>query len=127
MQLTFDFFLPSLPHLNSLGVATKTQEHKSFAKGSPCFLVIMFKNKVNLLLLGALKSGTIDMSQHVSHPDELEIYDVRLSGDFNSMFALLRDGNQLKILHFHNSVLKNYISPMMHLAQHCASILETKT
>ncbi|XP_065362715.1 anaphase-promoting complex subunit 4 [Calliphora vicina] len=126
-ELTYDFFLPPLPQLNSLGVSSKTQEHKSFAKGSPCFLVVILKcGKVHLLLLGALKSGSIDMSQHVSHPDELEVHDVRLSGDFNAMYALLRDGNQLKILHFHNSVLKEYISPMMHLAQHCANILETK-
>lgn len=88
--------------------------------------MILKCGKVNLLLLGALKAGSIDLSQHVSHPDELEVYDVRLSGNFNSMYALLRDGNQLKVLHFHNAVLKEYISPMVHLAQHCANILETK-
>ncbi|XP_046802677.1 anaphase-promoting complex subunit 4 [Lucilia cuprina] len=126
-ELTYDFFLPPLPHLSSLGVSSKTEEHKTFAKGSPCFLVVILKcGKVHLLLLGALKSGAIDMSQHVSHPDELVVHDVRLSGDFNAMYALLRDGNQLKILHFHNTVLKEYISPMIHLAQHCANILETK-
>lgn len=118
--------MPPLPQLNSLGISSKAQEHKSFAKGSPCFLVVVLKCKIHLLLLGALKSGTIDLSQHVSHPDELEVYDVRLSGDFNAMYALLRDGNQLKILHFRNNVLKDFLSPMMHLAQHCANIWETK-
>lgn len=119
--------MPPLPHLNSLGVTSKAQEHKSFTKGSPCFLLITLKSgKVNFLLLGALKSGTLDLSQHVSHPDELDVYDVRLNGDFNAVYTLLRDGSQLKILHFTNSVLKEYISPIIHLAHHCANILETK-
>ena len=119
--------MPPLPHLNSLGVSTKAQEHKSFTKGSPCFLIITLKcGKVNFLLLGALKSGAIDLSQHVSHPDELDVYDVRLSADFNGVYTLVRDGSQLKILHFTNSVLKEYISPMIDLALHCANILETK-
>ncbi|KAM7350465.1 anaphase-promoting complex subunit 4 [Cochliomyia hominivorax] len=126
-ELTFDFFLPPLPQLNSLGISSKNQEHKTFSKGSPCFLVVILKSgKVNFLLLGALKAGSIDMSHHVSHPDELEVYDVRLSGYFNSVYALLRDGNLLKLFHFQNSILKEYISPMLHLSQHCANILETK-
>uniref|UniRef100_A0A1I8P3B4 Anaphase-promoting complex subunit 4 n=1 Tax=Stomoxys calcitrans TaxID=35570 RepID=A0A1I8P3B4_STOCA len=126
-EITHDFFLPDLPQLSSLGVSSKTQEHKSFAKGTPCFLVVILKSgKVLLFLLGALKAGSIDMSQHVSFPDELEVYDVRISGDFDAMYALLRDGMQLKILHFKNAVLKEYISPMMQMAQHCANILETK-
>lgn len=81
---------------------------------------------MHLLLLGALKAGSIDMSQHVSFPDEMEVYDVRLSGAFDAIYALLRDGTQLKVLHFHNDVLKEYMSPMLKLAQHCANILETK-
>uniref|UniRef100_A0A1A9VNC3 Anaphase-promoting complex subunit 4 n=1 Tax=Glossina austeni TaxID=7395 RepID=A0A1A9VNC3_GLOAU len=126
-ELAFDFFLPPLPPLNNLGVASKSQEHKSFAKGAPCFLVVILKSgKIFLLFLGALKAGSIDMSQHVSYPDDFEIFDARLSGDFNAMYALVRDGDKIKVLHFCNAILKEYISPMMHLAMHCANILETK-
>lgn len=126
-QLAFDFFLPPLPPLNNLGIASKSQEHKSFAKGSPCFLVVILESgKIFLLFLGALKAGSIDMSQHVSYPDDFEIFDARLSGDFNAMYALVRDGDKIKVLHFCNAILKEYISPMMHLAMHCANILETK-
>uniref|UniRef100_A0A1B0AFH1 Anaphase-promoting complex subunit 4 n=1 Tax=Glossina pallidipes TaxID=7398 RepID=A0A1B0AFH1_GLOPL len=126
-ELAFDFFLPPLPPLNNLGIASKSQEHKSFAKGSPCFLVVILKSgKIFLLFLGALKAGSIDMSQHVSYPDDFEIFDARLSGDFNAMYALVRDGDKIKVLHFCNAILKEYISPMMHLAMHCANILETK-
>lgn len=126
-QFTHEFFLPTLPQLNSLGISSKPQEDKSFAKGTPSFLVVILKNgKVHLLLLGALKAGSIDMSQHVASPEDLEVYDVRLSGDFNSVFALVRDGKQLRLLHFRNSVLKDYLSPMMQLALHCANVLDTK-
>ncbi|XP_075155893.1 anaphase-promoting complex subunit 4 [Haematobia irritans] len=126
-EITHDFFLPSLPQLSSLGVSSKVQTHKSFAKSSPCFLVVILKTgKVYLFLLGALKAGSIDMSHHVSFPDNSEVYDVRLSGDFDAMYALVRDGMQLKILHFKNTVLKEYISPMLQLAQYRANVLETK-
>uniref|UniRef100_A0A1A9WHR9 Anaphase-promoting complex subunit 4 n=1 Tax=Glossina brevipalpis TaxID=37001 RepID=A0A1A9WHR9_9MUSC len=126
-ELAFDFFLPPLPPLNNLGISSKSQEHKSFAKGSPCFLVVILKNgKIFLLFLGALKAGSIDMSQHVSQPDDFEIFDAHLSGDFNAMYTLVRDGDKIKVLHFCNAILKEYISPMMHLAMHCANILETK-
>ncbi|XP_061401695.1 anaphase-promoting complex subunit 4 [Musca vetustissima] len=126
-EITHDFFLPSLPQLNSLGVSSKVQEHKSFAKGTPSFLVVLLKSgKVHLLLLGALKAGCIDLSKHVLFAEELEVYDVRLSGDFDAMYALVRYGNQLNVLHFRNPVFSEYMSPMMKLAQYCANILETK-
>lgn len=104
-----------------------TEEQRSFAKGSPCFLVVItVAGKVHLLLLGALRAGQIDLRQHVIHPKELTVHDVRLSGDFNAIYALISDGSDLKVLHFHNSVLQEYISPMLHLAVYCANVLETK-
>ncbi|XP_005191552.1 anaphase-promoting complex subunit 4-like [Musca domestica] len=126
-EVTHDFFLPALPHLNSLGVSSKVQEHKSFSKGTPSFLVVLLKNgQVHLLLLGALKAGCIDLSKHVLFPEELEVYDVRLSGNFDAIYALVRHGQELNVLHFQNPVFKEYMSPMMKLAQYCANILETK-
>ncbi|XP_037937267.1 anaphase-promoting complex subunit 4 [Teleopsis dalmanni] len=127
-ELSYDFFLPTLPSLSAIGAPAKTIEyHKSFAKGSPCFLVIiMTSGKVHFLLLGALKAGTIDLKEHVAQPDEFEVYDVRMSGDFNTVYALVRDGGYLKVLQFHNEILEQYISPMLHLSEHCANILETK-
>lgn len=103
------------------------EEQRSFAKGSPCFLVVItITGKVHLLLLGALRAGQIDLKEHMIHPDKFTVHDVRLSGDFNAMYALVSDGSDLKVLHFHNSVLQEYISPMLHLAVHCANVLETK-
>lgn len=120
-------FLPKLPPLTNIDPCLKTLDQKSFPKGSPCFLVvIMSSGKVHLLLLGALQAGSIDLTQHILHPEEFEVYDVRLNGDFNAIYALLRDGRQLKVLHFHNQVLQDSISPMLELAAHCAHILETK-
>lgn len=86
----------------------------------------MRSGKVHLLLLGALQAGSIDLTQHILHPENFDVYDVRLNGDFNAIYALLRDGQQLKLLHFHNQVLQDSISPMLELASHCANILETK-
>ncbi|XP_036345474.1 anaphase-promoting complex subunit 4-like [Rhagoletis pomonella] len=125
---TFDFFLPPLPPLSGIGSLPKSpEEQRSFAKGSPCFLVVItLTGKVHLLLLGALRSGQIDLKQHVVHPQEFTVHDVRLSGNFNAIYALVSDGNELKVLHFHNKVLQEYISPMLHLAVHCANVLETK-
>nr|XP_014097540.1 anaphase-promoting complex subunit 4 [Bactrocera oleae] len=125
---TFDFFLPPLPPLSGIGSSTKmAEEQRSFAKGSPCFLVVItITGKVHLLLLGALRAGQIDLKEHMIHPDKFTVHDVRLSGDFNAMYALVSDGSDLKVLHFHNSVLQEYISPMLHLAVHCANVLETK-
>uniref|UniRef100_A0A0A1XN54 Anaphase-promoting complex subunit 4 n=1 Tax=Zeugodacus cucurbitae TaxID=28588 RepID=A0A0A1XN54_ZEUCU len=125
---TFDFFLPPLPPLSGIGSSAKMpDEQRSFAKGSPCFLVVItVTGKVHLLLLGALRAGQIDLRQHVQHPEEFTVHDVRLSGDFNAIYALVTDGTELKVLHFHNAVLQDYISPMLHLAVHCANVLETK-
>lgn len=90
-------------------------------------MVVLLKNgQVHLLLLGALKAGCIDLSKHVLFPQELEVYDVRLSGNFDAIYALVRHGQELNVLHFQNPVFKEYMSPMMKLAQYCANILETK-
>ncbi|EDW65265.1 anaphase-promoting complex subunit 4 isoform X1 [Drosophila virilis] len=120
-------YLPKLPPLTNIDPCLKTLDQKSFPKGSPCFLVVIMRSgKVHLLLLGALQAGSIDLTQHVLNPDQFDVYDVRLNGDFNAIYALLRDGQQLKLLHFHNQVLQDSISPMLELASHCAHILETK-
>lgn len=120
-------YLPKLPPLTNIDPCLKTLDQKSFPKGSPCFLVVIMRSgKVHLLLLGALQAGSIDLTQHVLNPDQFDVYDVRLNGDFNAIYALLRDGQQLKLLHFHNQVLQDCISPMLELASHCAHILETK-
>ncbi|XP_053949584.1 anaphase-promoting complex subunit 4 [Anastrepha ludens] len=125
---TFDFFLPPLPPLSGIGSLSKSpEEQRSFAKGSPCFLVVItVTGKVHLLLLGALRAGHIDLKQHATHPEKFIVHDVRLSGNFNAIYALVTDGSDLKVLHFHNAVLQEYISPMLHLAVHCANVLETK-
>lgn len=110
-----------------MGISTKMKEHKSLSKGFPSFLVIILANsKVHLLLLSALKAGCIDLPIHVVNPTNLQIYDVQFNGDFNAMYAILRDGDQLKVLHFNNSILKEYISPMSRLATYCANIIEMK-
>ncbi|XP_032597346.1 anaphase-promoting complex subunit 4 isoform X2 [Drosophila grimshawi] len=120
-------YLLKLPPLTNIDPCLKTLDQKSFPKGSPCFLVVIMRSgKVHLLLLGALQAGSIDLTQHILHPEEFDVYDVRLNGDFNAIYALLRDGHQLKLLHFHNQVLEDCISPMLELASHCAHILETK-
>ncbi|XP_034481115.1 anaphase-promoting complex subunit 4 isoform X1 [Drosophila innubila] len=120
-------YLPKLPPLTNIDPCLKTLDQKSFPKGSPCFLVVIMRSgKVHLLLLGALQAGSIDLTQHILHPENFDVYDVRLNGDFNAIYALLRDGQQLKLLHFHNQVLQDSISPMLELASHCANILETK-
>ncbi|KAL7745165.1 hypothetical protein ACLKA6_008220 [Drosophila palustris] len=120
-------YLPKLPPLTNIDPCLKTLDQKSFPKGSPCFLVVIMRSgKVHLLLLGALQAGSIDLTQHILHPENFDVYDVRLNGDFNAIYALLRDGQELKLLHFHNQVLQDSISPMLELASHCAHILETK-
>ncbi|EDW82354.1 uncharacterized protein Dwil_GK25758, isoform A [Drosophila willistoni] len=120
-------FLPKLQPLTNIDPCLKSLDQKSFPKGSPCFLVVIMRSgKVHLLLLGALQAGSIDLTQHILHPEQFEVYDVRLNGDFNAIYALLRDGQQLKLLHFHNHVLQECMSPMLELAAHCAHILETK-
>ncbi|KAH8275854.1 hypothetical protein KR018_012128 [Drosophila ironensis] len=120
-------FLPKLPPLTNIDPCLKSLDQKSFPKGSPCFLVVIMRSgKVHLLLLGALQAGSIDLTQHVLHPEQFDVYDVRLNGDFNAIYALLRDGEQLKMLHFHNQVLQDSMAPMLELATHCALILETK-
>ncbi|EDV33799.1 uncharacterized protein Dana_GF19190, isoform A [Drosophila ananassae] len=120
-------FLPKLQPLTNIDPCLKTLDQKSFPKGSPCFLVVIMRSgKVHLLLLGALQAGSIDLTQHVLHPEQFDVYDVRLNGDFNAIYALLRDGQQLKMLHFHNQVLQECMAPMLELATHCAHILETK-
>ncbi|KAH8409265.1 hypothetical protein KR009_011390 [Drosophila setifemur] len=120
-------YLPKLQPLTNIDPCLKTLDQKSFPKGSPCFLVVIMRSgKVHLLLLGALQAGSIDLTQHVLHPEQFDVYDVRLSGDFNAIYALLRDGQQLKMLHFHNQVLQESMAPMLELATHCAHILETK-
>ncbi|XP_017851773.1 anaphase-promoting complex subunit 4 isoform X2 [Drosophila busckii] len=120
-------YLPKLPPLTNIDPCLKTLDQKSFPKGSPCFLVVIMRSgKVHLLLLGALQAGSIDLSQHIMHPENFDVYDVRLNGDFNAIYALLRDGQDLRLLHFHNQVLQDSMSPMLELASHCAHILETK-
>ncbi|KAH8411643.1 hypothetical protein KR215_007737 [Drosophila sulfurigaster] len=120
-------YLPKLPPLTNIDPCLKTLDQKCFPKGSPCFLVVIMRSgKVHLLLLGALQAGSMDLTQHILHPEHFDVYDVRLNGDFNAIYALLRDGQQLKLLHFHNQVLQDSISPMLELASHCAHILETK-
>ncbi|KAH8326803.1 hypothetical protein KR059_011938 [Drosophila kikkawai] len=120
-------FLPKLQPLTNIDPCLKTLDQKSFPKGSPCFLVVIMRSgKVHLLLLGALQAGSIDLTQHILHPEQFDVYDVRLSGDFNGIYALLRDGQELKVLHFHNQVLQECMAPMLELATHCAHILETK-
>ncbi|XP_001354997.1 anaphase-promoting complex subunit 4 isoform X1 [Drosophila miranda] len=120
-------FLPKLQPLTNIDPCLKSLDQKSFPKGSPCFLVVIMRSgKVHLLLLGALQAGSIDLTQHVLHPEQFDVYDVRLNGDFNAIYALLRDGLQLKMLHFHNQVLQDCMAPMLELATHCAHILETK-
>ncbi|XP_030378953.1 anaphase-promoting complex subunit 4 isoform X2 [Scaptodrosophila lebanonensis] len=120
-------FLPKLQPLTNIDPCLKTLDQKSFPKGSPCFLVVIMRSgKVHLLLLGALQAGSIDLTQHVMHPEQFDVYDVRLNGDFNAIYALLRDGEQLKVLHFHNQVLQDSMEPMLELATYCAHILETK-
>ncbi|KAH8387151.1 hypothetical protein KR093_005043 [Drosophila rubida] len=120
-------YLPKLPPLTNIDPCLKTLDQKCFPKGSPCFLVVIMRSgKVHLLLLGALQAGSMDLTQHILHPEHFDVYDVRLNGDFNAIYALLRDGHQLKLLHFHNQVLQDSISPMLELAAHCAHILETK-
>ncbi|XP_067640659.1 anaphase-promoting complex subunit 4 [Eurosta solidaginis] len=125
---TFEFFLPPLPPLSGIGSLPKSnEEQRSFAKGSPCFLVIItVTGKVHLLLLGALRAGYIDLKQHVANQQDFIVHDVRLSGEFNAIYTLVTDGSDLRVLHFHNAVLQEYISPMLHLAVHCANVLETK-
>jgi len=120
-------FLPKLQPLTNIDPCLKTLDQKSFPKGSPCFLVVIMRSgKVHLLLLGALQAGSIDLTQHILHPEQFDVYDVRLNGDFNAIYALLRDGQELKMLHFHNQVLQECMAPMLELATHCAHILETK-
>ncbi|XP_039496933.1 anaphase-promoting complex subunit 4 isoform X2 [Drosophila santomea] len=120
-------FLPKLQALTNIDPCLKTLDQKSFPKGSPCFLVVIMRSgKVHLLLLGALQAGSIDLTQHILHPEQFDVYDVRLNGDFNAIYALLRDGQELKMLHFHNQVLQECMAPMLELATHCAHILETK-
>lgn len=86
----------------------------------------MRSGKVHLLLLGALQAGSIDLTQHILHPHEFDVYDVRMNGDCNAIYALLRDGQELILLHFQNQVLQDCMAPMLELATHCAHILETK-
>ncbi|XP_016984723.1 anaphase-promoting complex subunit 4 isoform X1 [Drosophila rhopaloa] len=120
-------YLPKLQPLTNIDPCLKTLDQKSFPKGSPCFLVVIMRSgKVHLLLLGALQAGSIDLTQHILHPEQFDVYDVRLNGDFNAIYALLRDGQELKMLHFHNQVLQECMAPMLELATHCAHILETK-
>ncbi|XP_043659113.1 anaphase-promoting complex subunit 4 isoform X1 [Drosophila teissieri] len=120
-------FLPKLQPLTNIDPCLKSLDQKSFPKGSPCFLVVIMRSgKVHLLLLGALQAGSIDLTQHILHPEQFDVYDVRLNGDFNAIYALLRDGQELKMLHFHNQVLQECMAPMLELATHCAHILETK-
>lgn len=120
--------MPPLPQLNNIGISSKTQEKKILVNGSSSFLVIILNcGIVHFRLLGTLESGTIDLSQHVSNPDKMVVYDVRLNANFDGIFILLHDGPQLKVLHFHNTILCNYLSPLIHLAQICVGVSETKT
>ncbi|EDX17467.1 GD16927 [Drosophila simulans] len=120
-------FLPKLQPMTNIDPCLKTLDQKSFPKGSPCFLVVIMRSgKVHLLLLGALQAGSIDLTQHILHPQEFDVYDVRMNGDCNAIYALLRDGQELILLHFQNQVLQDCMAPMLELATHCAHILETK-
>ncbi|BFF92523.1 anaphase-promoting complex subunit 4-like [Drosophila madeirensis] len=120
-------FLPKPRLLLSRDPVLTAREENPFPEGSPYFMIVVLCNgKFHLLLFGALQVSSIDLTQHVVHPEEFAVYDVQLSGDFNAIYALLRDGQQLKMLHFHNQLLQDSMVPILGVARLCAHILETK-
>ncbi|XP_017144901.1 anaphase-promoting complex subunit 4-like [Drosophila miranda] len=120
-------FLPKPWPLPAIDPSLRTLEQKPFPEGSPRFLIVVLcSGKVHLLLFAAVQTGSIDLTQYVLHPEQFEVFDVKISGDFNAIYALVRDGQQLKMLHFRNQLLQDFKASILGVARLCAHILETK-
>ncbi|XP_055914863.1 anaphase-promoting complex subunit 4 [Eupeodes corollae] len=127
-ELCHAFFLPALPNLNALSsTAKRNEDHKSFAKGSPCYLIVcLCSGKIYLQILGVLPCGAIDISEHIEKVDNFKIINIRLNATFDGINIIVNDGGCIKILTFLNGILHSSTSPMLSLAANYAHVLETQ-
>ncbi|XP_055844075.1 anaphase-promoting complex subunit 4 [Episyrphus balteatus] len=127
-ELCHAFFLPALPNLNALSsTAKRNEDHKSFAKGSPCYLIVCLRSgKIYLQILGVLPCGTIDISEHIEKVDNFKIMNIRMNATFDGVNVIVNDGGCIKVLTFLNGILHTSTSPMLALAANYAHVLETQ-
>lgn len=127
-ELCHAFFLPALPNLNALSsTAKRNEDHKSFAKGSPCYLIVCLSSgKIFLQILGVLECGSIDLSEHIDKVDNFKIMNIRMNATFDGINVIVNDGGCIKVLTFLNGILHTSTSPMLALAANYSLVLETQ-
>lgn len=125
-----EIFLPPLPSFNSLSSNARKSDYnstKSYSTKIFNILIVGLRSGfIHLSVFGVLPCGRINVAKHLSlTADQIEIVDVKMSTDFQTIFISLKLQNKLKMLIFENDLFPKYIYPLLNLAAKHAHILNT--
>lgn len=112
--------------MNNLSVTNRPYDPKSFIKEKPCFLVIILKNgRIYLRLFASFEVTCLDITKYVQS-DNFEVADVYFNREFDCLYVIVRDGYEVKLLHFRYPVLKENMMAIMRLATQCGHVHDTR-
>lgn len=118
VEIPFENFLPSFDKLYTVdqhisrGIDSYQQLTDSI---SPIFMVVSCEDSISLIILGALRAGTIELKSHITQP--FEVLDARLTSANNSLIVLIQEGAVYKTLIFDNEFLRDYMAPLINIAK----------
>lgn len=124
-------YLPSLPNFNSLTSNTRKHDYNShtpYATRVLSFLMVALKSGIiRLFVFGILPCGQINVksSLGVKANEDFQLYDVKMSSDFGTIFASIRHKRRLRHLAFQNSIYSESTVPLLKLATQYGYIVNT--
>lgn len=124
-------YLPSLPNFNSLTSNTRKHDYNShtpYATRVLSFLMVALKSGIiRLFVFGILPCGQINVksSLGVKANEDFQLYDVKMSSHFGTIFASIRHKRRLRHLAFQNSIYSESTVPLLKLATQYGYIVNT--
>lgn len=124
-------YLPPLPNFNSLTSNTRKHDyncHTPYATRVFNMLMVALKSGVvRMFVFGMLPCGQINVksSLGVKGNEDFQLFDMKMSSDFNTIFVLVRHKRKLRQLAFQNNIYSDSTVSLLKLATQYGYIVNT--
>lgn len=122
-------YLANLANVNSMASNMKKQDYKSekfYSKNMLNFLLVALDEcLINVYIFGVLSCGQIDLKVDIkaTPEDQLELIDVKLSGNFKQLFVIYEKNKQIELVIYENNTLLKYHVPLWKISVKYGQVL----